>query len=231
MFTLGEVRDWRPVKAGLWCSEIGLVGLTVALTMQAGYIAVACGTSILIGMTFSAWALVQSLSTRKKRALDPGVLMFLVGSTVVLAAAIVGLLLAWPTSPFSSAPGGGFGAMVYGVLVFIGGLLPVIAGMMCKVVPFLTWMRAYGPKVGRMPTPAAGALTRPRVELWAFALLMIAVLPLGAGVWLHQAPLLRCGAWLLAAGVVLFLCDMGGVLRHLWFPVVAVAPTRKPAAP
>ena len=55
---------------------------------------------------------------------------------------------------------GGFRAMFYAVLIVFGGLLPCLAGMMCKIVPFLTWMRAYGPRVGRGPTPAASTLAR-----------------------------------------------------------------------
>src|SRR4026209_407587 len=92
----------------------------------------------------------------------------------------LGVVLAWPTTPGSAAPGG-FGAMVYAVLVIVGALLPVIAGLMCKIVPFLPWMRAYGPKVGRGPTPAAGALARPRLERWAFGLQLVALGPLAAG--------------------------------------------------
>jgi hypothetical protein len=39
---------------------------------------------------------------------------------------------------------------------------PVFAGMLCRIVPFLTWMRAYGPKVGRAPAPAASVFVKPR---------------------------------------------------------------------
>ncbi len=126
--------------------------------------------------------------------------------------------------------------MVYAVLGLAGGLLPCIAGMMCKIVPFLVWMRAYGPRVGRGPTPPASGLTRPRLERWGLALQGAAVVPLLVDTWLLSEPWLRAGTWLLAVGVALFVADMLGVLRHLWgaslpgtTPVSTPAPTARPS--
>jgi hypothetical protein len=226
MFTMGEVRDWRPVKTGLWLSQTGLIGLIAALAWNAGYAAAVCGTLILAGMIASGRALQRALATRKKRGFDPGVLALLGGSAALVVAAAMGVLLVLPATPGSSAPGG-FGAMVYAVVLFAGGLLPAIAGMMCKVVPFLTWMRAYGPNVGRVPTPAAGALTRPRLESWAFVLQGLAVVPLTAGAWSLNMTLLRAGAWILAAGIALFLVDMLGILKHLWQPTTGATAAAK----
>jgi hypothetical protein len=76
-------------------------------------------------------------------------------------------------------------------------------------------MRAYGPRVGRGPTPPASGLTRPRLQRWGFALQGVAVAPLLVGTWRLSEPWLRAGAWLLAAGVALFVADMLGVLWHL----------------
>jgi hypothetical protein len=230
MFTLGDVPDWRPVRIGLWLSQIGLLGLTPALACHAGYASAFFGTLILAGMIASGWALKQTLATRMKRLLDPGVRAFLRGLAGCVVAAVLGLVLVWPSTPWNSAPGG-FSAMVYAVMVFGGALLPAIAGMMCKIVPFLTWMRAYGPKIGRGPTPAAGALTTPRLEKMAFALQGMAVAPLVAGTWIPSTPLLRLGVGLLAIGVGLFLADMWCVLKHLWWPETGPAVATAKGAP
>lgn len=215
MFTLGDVPDWRPVRAGLWLSQLGLLGLAPALAWQSGALALGSATLVVAGMLASGWALRQTLATRRKRALDPGLRAFVGGLVVLLVAAVAGCALLWPGSPWGSAPGG-FNAMVYAVLVFAGGLLPLIAGMMSKIVPFLTWMRAYGPKVGREPTPAAGALSSPRLESPGFLLQALAPGPLVVGVWIQDSLLLGVGAWLLGAGVALYLASLLGVLRHLW---------------
>jgi hypothetical protein len=218
MFTLGDVPDWRPVRLGLWFSQLGLLGLVPSLACSATALTATFATLIVAGICASGWALKQTLATRKKRKLDPGIAAFARGAAGIAVTATIAMLLVWPGSSWGSAPGG-FNAMVYGVVLFVGGLLPLIAGMLCKIVPFLTWMRAYGPRVGRASTPSAGALSRPRLEGWAFALQSAAIAPLIFGVWTQNNVALALGAWLLALGVTLFLADMVGVLSHLWRPI------------
>jgi hypothetical protein len=214
MFTLGEVRDWRIANVGLGLTQGGLLVLAVGLAWQLTWFSLFGALAIAIGLGCSGVGLRRALASRKKRRLDPGIRAFLGGCVGVLAATLAGVVLVVPGSPWGSASGG-FGAMVYAVLGLAGGLLPCIAGMMCKIVPFLTWMRAYGPRVGRGPTPPASGLTRPRLERWGLNLQVAAVVPLLAGTWLLSEPWLRAGTWLLAVGVALFLADMIGVLWHL----------------
>ena len=227
MFMLGEVRDWRLANAGLGLSQAGLIGLVPALVWHAGLLASVSALAITTGMLCSGVALRRVLATRKKRAFDPGTRSFLRGAAGVVACGMVGLALVIPGSTWGSAPGG-FNAMAYAVLVVVGGLLPCISGMMCKILPFLTWMRAYGPRVGRGPTPSAGELTHPRLERWGLGLQFVAVAPLLVGVWRLSETWLTLGVWTLAAGVALFVADMLGVLKHLWAP--ANLPLRKPVS-
>ncbi len=223
MFTMGEVRDWGPAKAGLWFSQAGLVALVPALIWQWAVLTYLGAVAVTIGLVFSGYGLQQSLTTRKKRKLDPGIAVFLRGGIGIYAAALAGIALTLPDSTRSTAVGG-FNPMIYALLGILGGLMPCIAGMMCKVVPFLTWMRVYGPLVGRRPTPPAHSLTHPRLEYWGLGLQQFAVLPLLVGAWWSSQLWLHLGAWLLAVGVVLFLADMVGVMKHLWLPATAPAP-------
>lgn len=233
MFTLGEVKDWRLANLGLWLSQGGLGVLAPALVWRISPLALVAALSITSGMIVSAVGLKRALATRKKRQLDPGTRAFLRGGVGVCVAGLAGVLLVFPGTPWGSTPGG-FNAMSYAVLVFIGGLLPCIAGMMCKVVPFLTWMRAYGPRVGRGPTPAATSLTRPRLETWGLGLQQLAVLPLLVGTWKLDENWLRAGAAVLAVGVALLVADLLGVLKHLWIqpalPAAAPATSGAPLA-
>lgn len=223
MFTLGEVRDWRAANTGLWFSQAGLAGLVPALAFGADPEASACALVLLTGILWSGWGIWRALGTRKKRALDPGVRAFLRGLAGIGLAAGAGCVLIWPTSPGGSQAGG-FSGMVYAIFALAGGLLPAITGMMCKIVPFLTWMRAYGPRVGRQPTPPASTLTHPRLEQWGLALQGAALVPLVLGAWWLNLPVLRAGTWLLAAGTGLFVLDMLGVLSHLWRPRTGAVP-------
>lgn len=219
MFTLGDVPNWRSVRLGLGLSQLGLLFLLPALAWHSGWAAVVGGTVVLAGMLASGWALKQTLATRKKRALDAGLQAFLRGWCLLIVAALVGLALVWPGTAGSSAPGKWSGTG-YGVILIFGGLLPAFAGMMCKIVPFLTWMRAYGPKVGRIPTPAATALVAPRIQSWGLALQGIAVVPLAFGAWSLTPTIVAAGMAVFSLGVALFAYDMVGVLRHIWRPVV-----------
>lgn len=224
MFTMGEVRDWGAAKAGLWFAQLGLVALVPALIWQWTGLTYLGAVAVMIGMVFSGYGLKQSLATRKKRKLDPGITVFLRGGIGLAAAALAGVALTLPDSTRGTAVGG-FNPIIYALCGILGGLLPCIAGMMCKVVPFLTWMRVYGPLVGRRPTPPAHSLTQPHLERWGLGLQQLSVLPLLAGAWLLNDFWLRLGTSLLAVGVILFLMDMAGVLKHLWFPAAAPAPT------
>lgn len=216
MFTMGEVKSWRLAKTGLWLSQTGLVVLIPALIWQNRVVALVGAAAIGGGLMFSGIGLLRTLATRKKRRFDPGVVAFLCGWAGLCVAALAGVALIF----FGANP------VLYALLGLVGGLLPCVAGMMCKVVPFLTWMRAYGPKVGRGYAPPAHSLTQPRFERWGLALQQGSVLLLLAGVWRMDGLWLRAGVWILAAGVVLFLYDMLCVLKHLWVP--ATAPPAKP---
>lgn len=227
MFTLGEVRDWRLANSGLVCTQAGLLALVPTLAWHVVPVAFASAAVVAAGMICSAIAIGRALRTRKKRSLDPGMRAFLYGGVGLVLAAITGMVLLLPGSPWGSAAGG-FNAIIYGILVLVGGLLPCVGGMLCKIVPFLTWMRAYGPRVGRGNTPSAGALTNPRLESWGLGLQHAAVLPLLIGAWTLQLWWLRIGGWLLAGGVVLFTGDMLGVLKHLRPQPEAPHPAPKP---
>lgn len=219
MFTLGEIRDWRLADAGLGLTQVGLLGLAPALAWHLESLAFAGALVIGAGLGCSVVSLWRALRTRKKRRLDPGLIAFLRGGIGLCLAAVAGAVLAFPGTTRDVIVGG----MAYAVLGLVGGLVPCVAGMMCKIVPFLTWMRAYGPRVGRGPTPAAHALAHPHLESWGLGLLQVSALFLLWGVWKSAGPWLQAGTWILAAGVGLFLADMVRVLRHLWVrPAVAV---------
>lgn len=230
MFTLGEVRDWRPAVRSFWLSQTALAGLLPALLLHSAWGATAAGTVLLAGYLGSAWGLATALRSRRKRALDPGVRAFIAGGMGLLLAGVGGLFLVWPDSPWGSASDG-WNAMSYGVFVVFGGLLPCFLGMLGKIVPFLTWMRAYGPQVGRRPTPSASNLGLPRWERAGLGLQFASLVPMLAGTCSLNPSWLSAGTGLFAAGVACFLVNQGRILRHLWLVQAPSAGTEQGFVP
>ncbi len=219
MFTLGEVPGWRPASIGFGTTQAGLVSLIAGFLIHLPLLTLLGGLAVAAGCVVSLFAGRRMLATRKKRKLEQGISTFLVGAGFVASGAVFGLALL--ADLFGSESGAAWkAAMVYALISIIGGLLLCFQGMLCKIVPFLTWMRAYGPKVGRQPTPSASALSDRRLEAAAFPTLVGSLLCLVAGVAFANESVQKIGVWLLASANGLFLANMIRVLGHLIRPVV-----------
>ena len=212
MFTMGTARKSRVTLAGLLATQAGLPILAVglawswrgALTLGAGVLAA--------GLAATGYALTSTLATRRRRRLDLGVQAFVLGMALLGLGGVGGLVLAFgPASPERMLPG----AASYGLVVIVGGLSLTVLGMLAKILPFLVWMKAYGPRVGREPVPVATALSSRLMErLWLGAHLAgLAGLVIGAATG-RRGPV-AAGGMLLAVGAALWLANAGRVLGHL----------------
>lgn len=205
MFTMGELRRPRFVWTGLLATQVGLLALTPGLAWNLPVFTVVGCAILLTGLGASAVALRATLASRRRRKLDPGIRAFLVGACILGIAALVGAALALsPPHLF----GGPRPIAAYGLLIIRGALSLMILGMLCKIVPFLVWMRAYGPKVGKQSVPIATALSaRPLEHAWLIAHLV--------GLGLLVAGKTTSGAVVLAGATTLFLANLLRVLAHL----------------
>lgn len=205
MFTMGELRRPRLVWAGLLATQAGLLTLAPGLAWDRTVL-IRLGVVIVTGgVVSSGLALRATLRTRRRKKVEPGITAFVIGAAGLGAAALTGAGLAF-------APAGHpwvlRGVAVYGLLLIPGALSLTVLGMLCKIVPFLVWMRAYGPKVGKQPVPVATALASRLLEQGWLGFHL-------AGVGLLTAGLAIPGAVALAVAVVLFLANMLRVLAHL----------------
>ena len=144
--------------------------------------------------------------------LEPGIRAFILGAALLVAAAAVGLIL---------LSGSGFTALslrlisAYGIVIIPGALGLMVLGIVCKIVPFLVWMRAYGPRVGRQPVPAAPTLASlPLERIWlsghliAIALIVIAEVS-------DSGRFAALGTGTLAAAAGAYLVNISRILMHL----------------
>lgn len=213
MFTLSGVQNWKRVRVGLWGTQIGLALLAPALAWNWRLGVIAGAGLLALGVGVSAYELTVILRGRRRRILDPGLQAFAAGAVMIGVATVVGLGLAiWP----AGGDWAGRLALAYGVAVIVGGLMPIIGGMLCKIVPFLVWMKVYGALVGRAQVPPPAGLARPGLERGWLLAQSGAVGLLLVGILAQHETWLKAGSWTLVAGTCLFLFNQGWVLSHLW---------------
>ncbi len=228
MFTMGEARRPRHALLGLFATQAGLalLGSGLALGLRP-LVLVACAV-ILPSLACTAFAFCATLATRRRRKLEPGLLAFVLGMTLLGAAALLGAVLVMvdipPEKLFAAAT-------AYGLVIVVGGLGLTIIGMLGKILPFLVWMKAYGPLVGREPVPVATTLSSKALEHAWLAAHLAGLLGLALGAASSAVWPARIGGVLLALAAALSLANSARVLRHLRRPPAVAAGTRPgPAA-
>ncbi len=221
MFTMGTVRRYPLVWAGMLLNQAGLLILAPGLALGHRPAALLGATLMAGGVAASGIAFLATLRTRHRRQLETGLRAFTIGAGLLAASTVLGLAL-------FSLPAGFIWIKLYGLGVIAGGLTLIVLGMILKIVPFLVWMHAYGPSVGKRPVPLTSTLSSPRLErLWLGG--HLSALPLLALAMIMGSPAAATtGAWLLAAATLLFLINTTRVLGQLRQPVqtVPLAPTR-----
>ncbi len=213
MFTMSAAARPRWAMAGLLATQAGLPLLAGGLAWGGTGATGAGALLVFAGMVAGGFALAATLRTRRRRSLDPGVRAFLAGLAVLALAAAWGVLLAFDLGPAERATEA---AWVYGLLIVAGGLGLAVPGMLCKILPFLVWMKAYGPRVGRESVPAATALASRKLEYAWLAAHLSGVGLLAAGALARSSGVTGAGAFLLATGAGCYLINALRVVRHLW---------------
>lgn len=225
MFTMADLRQPRLVRAGLALSQAGLLALVPGLACGRAGVALVGAAGVAAGVASSGVALVATFRSRRRRTLEPGLKAFAFGAIVLGAAALCGLVSLLLPGGTASAERHAF---AYGTLVIAGALSTMVLGMLCKIVPFLVWMKTYGPRAGRQIVPLATslgsrALERAWIKIHAAALLSVLV-----GIVTGSLAVLTIGTTLLATAIALFLVNTARVLGHMWAP--PSTPTPRPTA-
>jgi hypothetical protein len=232
MFTMGEARRPLHAKAGLFAAQGGLVLLAAGLALGLHPLAFGASLVVLAGLASTAFAFLATLATRRRRKLEPGLLAFVIGMAFLgLAAALGAGLVGFDIGPEKLFPA----ATAYGLLIIVGGLSLVVLGMLAKILPFLVWMKAYGPRVGREAVPVATTLSSKPLEHAWLAAHLAGVLGLALGAATSTAWPALAGGVLLLLAALLALGNAARVLNHLRLahqagrrPFVAANPITSP---
>jgi hypothetical protein len=177
---------------------VGVPGLVVP-----GALAVATAA------TSHAWWVLEVARGRKRPELDWGLRFALTATGFIPPAVILGASLA---ADLLSGPRV---ALAYAVVVLGGWVSLTIVGMMLKVVPFLVWYRAFGPRAGRERVPTLADLSWPRVEGAAYGLLTAGVGLLAVALFVGDVAAIRAAAAVLALGALAFSLVVVRILGHL----------------
>jgi hypothetical protein len=197
MFLLSRGQVERPLR---WIGPLvgaGLTAFTTGELLHVGALVLAGGVAMAGGIALYLSLAAGYFKNRARRALDPG-LAHVVTAFVYLAVA-TGLGLALLVTP-------GFHPRLmaaYAITGIVGWVSLLIVGMYQKIVPFLTWLNRFSPRVGQPGVPRIAELTSPAVGWTALGLVTGGVALLACGVAGGAGSVARAGALGFAAGTAL----------------------------
>ncbi|MGB7479690.1 MAG: hypothetical protein WA924_05145, partial [Burkholderiaceae bacterium] len=208
MFMLAPEEPRATTWAALILTTAG-VGLALAaglgrlLAGWSGITAEWLGAALaVLGLACYLADMLQFYRTRKRRQLEL--------NSVTAAVALTLLALAIAAAGIAAALGH-FGqcAAALGYLFVFGGLTGLGLGQLYKIVPFMTWLEVFGPKMGKGPVPRVQDLVDERRARPLFGLYLAAVLLATAALALQLTPLWRAAAALQLLAMLL-------IVRELW---------------
>lgn len=161
MFTMGQLQKPDSIRTGLMLSQTGLVLLVPAMAWNWKPLLVAGGLLLVLAIAFSGNAFLATLGSRKRKRLEPGIKGFVWGMLALAATAIIGGYAVQTQPDLANDP---IIARVYFAMGVALALSLAILGMLCKILPFLVWMKAYGGRIGRQKVPLATELSSRQLE-------------------------------------------------------------------
>jgi hypothetical protein len=202
MFLLARGADTRWTKRAL-------VFLTTGVPTLA--------TGILVQQTVASWAGVGLLElgiacflrqayafyrVRAKRSLDIGMRFAATALGFLSVSALLG--------PAVLAVGRGHARLdtAYVAIGLLGGIVLYIIGLFYKIVPLLAWVARYRGHMGKRRVPTVAEMFSSRAALVQLGAMGSGITLLGVGIGFGSERVVRCGALLFLAGVLLFVSQL-----------------------
>ena len=209
MFLLApEPSPWAS-RSQLWGVTLGVPSVVVGLLTERPRLLVAGALAVAIAAVAHAAWVFEMVRARKRPGLDWGLRFTLTGTAFLVAATALGLALALD---LLSGPRV---ALTYAVLMLGGWISLTVAGMMLKIVPFLVWYRAYGPRAGRERVPTLAEISSPQIEGLAYVALTTGVALLAIAVFEGDATWIRAAGFVVTVGAIAFATALGRVTSVL----------------
>lgn len=201
---IDDRRSTITLLAGAAAIGIAIVGGLAAIAFGTGpEVVLPSATALgLAALALYGRDVAELYRSRKRRQLELNTLMATYGYASLLAVAALGAALA-ATGTFGRHVG------AFAFLTAFGWLSGLTLAKLYKIVAFLTWLEAYGPVLGRMPTPRVQELVVERRAAKWFAAYFGAT-------WIATVLLLLDEAWLFrVAALAMTLATAGIVLEFV----------------
>lgn len=212
MFVLADWRERPRSWAMLAMLNGGLALLASGIARGSRALAIASGLLVAAGLGIYAMELTAILRTRRRAALDPGLITFL-GALAMLAPTCALGFLAVALGDRAVGPAL---RLAYAFTALFGIVFPAIIGMLYKILPFLVWHRVYGPRVGREPVPTFAEMVSPALQTATSLLFLVGLALLTAGILDVKAAPIAGGAAIWLLGMLCFVGNVALVMRHWW---------------
>ncbi len=185
----------------------GLVLFTPGELMHVRWLVVGGGGAMALGVVLYLALVSRYVRTKTKATLEPALahgILALAFLAVALMLGVTVLLRPWSARVITA----------YAAAGILGWLSILIVGMYYKIVPFLTWLHWFSPKVGQPGLPKVADLVWTRA-IWAtLALLGAGIATLLMGVLLGSGNAATAGAAAYAAGVGLVVAQYVRLAAH-----------------
>lgn len=157
------------------------------------------GGAVLMAASSWLWAydVWRMYRGRTRKALDVGLTLVASAVPYLLAATVLGLMLAFGATPGLSAAGL---AAAYAVVGLVGFLVFTIVGWLYKIMPFLSWYHRYSTLVGKQKVPMIKDLFDERTARAGFWLSHAGVLAIALCLIFRFGPGVQVGGLLAALG-------------------------------
>ncbi len=220
MFMLAEEERGRLGTSILWLMVGGLVlawcaGLIAVLADGRGHLAAEAGEAIFAaGLTLYLWDIRLLFRQRLRRGLE------LNSITAAFSLAFLALVLAGLVAVRFVRGAEAVVAAPLLLLALLGWLSLLGLGQLYKIVPFMSWLERYAPRLGRGPVPRVQDLvSEGRARPW-FAVFALGALACAAAATIGSAGAARIGAALLLVSTLAIARELMRARRESPSPAV-----------
>ena len=205
MFLLAHGADTRWTKRALTLLAAGVLALATGLIARLAP-AVWLGAALIDGgIGCFIWQAYSFYRVRVRKKLDVGMRFAMTAIVFLAIAAVLGSALV-VLGPMHARL-----ATMYIAVGLLGGIVLYVVGFFYKIVPLLAWTARFRGRMGKGPVPTVAQMYSARVAHVQLGIMALAVVLLAGGIGASAPHVVRCGAVLFLAGVLLFTTQIARV--------------------